>query len=164
MHLLITHGPLEYQIKTLRKQKPREGIWFVQGHWSENPPCNSQNNTLYHSWLPLTQSPSPGATACVSCLPCIPGPQATWDLGNHISHFHYYPTSIVSWPWSLLALAMGNMCSFPCRVWLHLSSNKRDMLQKICTLLDLWALPLGWWPWVSSSPVNQSQEPNYMIF
>lgn len=34
---------------------------------------------------------------------------------------------------------------------------------KKCTVLDLWALPLGWWPWVNSSPVNQSQEPSCII-
>lgn len=100
------------------------------------------------------------------CL--LPGPDS-WGLKPHktsegcISHLHYYPTSIVSWPWSLLALGRRNMCSFPCRVQLHLSSNKWEMLWKKCTVLDLRALPVGWWPWVNSSPMNQSQKPSCII-
>lgn len=33
---------------------------------------------------------------------------------------------------------------------------------KKCTVLDLWALPLGQWPCVNSSPMNQSQEPSWV--
>lgn len=139
----------------MRKWKSRERIRLVQGPWSENSSWNSRNNLF----TTLTWS-----RACLSpAWPRFPGSQTTWDLGAGISHLCYYPTSIVSWPRSLLALELCNMCSFPCRVQLHLSSNKWEMLPKKCIVLDLWALPLGWWPWVNSSPVNLSQEPSCII-
>lgn len=127
---------------------PRKGSWIVRGPQSENPSWNSQNNTLNSSGLPLTEWPSLGATVCLSsAFPIFLGSQTMWDLGRCISHLYYYPTSTVFWPWSLLALDMCNMCSFPCRVRLHLSSNKWEMLQKMYSPWPLssstWLMALG---------------------
>ena len=99
----------------------------------------------------------------VSCLAQIPGSHTTGDLRGCVSHLCYYPTSTLSWPRRLLALKMYNMCSFPCWVQLHWNSKKWEMLQKKCAVLDLWALLLGQWPWVNSSPVNQSKETSCII-
>lgn len=36
--------------------------------------------------------------------------------------------------------------------------------RKKCAALDLWALPVGRWPWVNSSTMNQTQEHSRIVF
>lgn len=36
--------------------------------------------------------------------------------------------------------------------------------RKKCAALDLWALPVGRWPWVNSSTMNQTQEHSCIVF